>query len=282
MPRLGPSSPCNELRSLTATAPPPSLDPALERALKAIGACLEAVEAHVPRPAPPPPSGGWLAEIPKWAPVITPIVVAVLGALLAYYLTGYFQQTLDLRKLELEVQKFALEQRKTDLSGIGQMRDLIAQLYEEGITPQQAQAIALSLAAFGDLAAPPLIHAIETGSPNRRTGAEAGLAAAALAAPDGVCGALAQVLDNRTALFSWQTHESAIRLLGQLGCQNQRLSVEAFGRLLGGGVAAYRPTVHEDGVPEVDDVIVQRLLDEQQRTLQRMSAAAQLARQGTE
>jgi hypothetical protein len=277
---LGSSVFCSGLRSLTAPTPPP-LDPALERALKAIGACLEAVEAHVPRPA-PPPSGGWLAEIPKWAPVITPIVVAVLGALLAYYLTGYFQQTLDLRKLELEVQKIALEQRKTDLSGIGQMRDLIAQLYEEGITPQQAQAIALSLAAFGDLAAPPLIHAIETGSPNRRTGAEAGLAAAALAAPDQVCGALAQVLDNRTALFSWQTHESAIRLLGQLGCQNQRLSVEAFGRLLGGGVAAYRPTVHEDGVPEVDDVIVQRLLDEQQRTLQRMSAAAQLARQGTE
>ena len=42
-------------------------------------------------------------------------------ALLAYYLTGYFQQTLDL-KLELEVQKLALEQRKTDLNGIGQMR----------------------------------------------------------------------------------------------------------------------------------------------------------------
>jgi hypothetical protein len=90
------------------------------------------------------------------------------------------------------------------------------------------------------------------------------------------------VLDNRTALFSWQTHDSAIRLLGQLGCQNQRLSVEAFGRLLDGGVAAYRPTVHEDGVPEVNDVIVRRLLDEQQRTLQRIAAAAQLAPQGTE
>jgi hypothetical protein len=264
------------------TPPPPSLDPALERALTAIGACLAAVEAHVPKP-PPPPSGGrwWVAEIPKWAPVITPIVVAVLGAFLAYYFTGYFQQTLDLRKLELEVQKLALEQRKADLSGIGQMRELIAELYKEGITPAQAEAIALSLAAFGDLAAPPLIHAIETGSPNRRTGAEAGLAAAALAAPDRVCGALGQVLDNRTALFTWQTHESAIRLLGQLACQNQRLSVETFGRLLEGGVDAYRPTVHEDGVPRVDDVIVRRLLDEQQRALQRI-AAAKVARQGIE
>ena len=197
--------------------------------------------------------------------------MAVLGALLAYYLTGYFQQTLDLRKLELEVQKLALEQRKTDLSGIGQMRELIAQLYKDNITPREAEAIALSLAAFGDLAAPPLIHAIETGSPNRRTGAEVGLAAAALAAQDPVCGTLARVIDNRTALFNWQTHESAIRLLGQLGCQNQRLSVEAFGRLLDGGVAAYRPTVHEDGVPEVDDVIVRRLLDEQQHALQRVA-----------
>ena len=140
----------------------------------------------MPKPPSPPPSGRWrwLTEIPKWGPILTPIIVAVLGALLAYYLTGYFQQTLDIRKLELEVQKLALEQRKTDLSGIGQMRELIAQLYKDGITPQEAEAIALSLAAFGDLAAPPLIHAIETGSPNRRTGAEAGLAAAALAAPD--------------------------------------------------------------------------------------------------
>lgn len=259
---------------MTAPPPPPSLDPAVERALRAIGAWLAAAEAHVPRPA-PPPSGGWrwLAEIPKWAPMITPVIVAVLGALLAYALSGYFQQTLDIRKLELELQKFALEQRKADLSGIGQMRELIADLYQEGITPADAEAIALSLAAFGDLAAAPLIHAIETGSPNRRTGAETGLAAAALAAPDQVCATLAQVIDNRTALFNWQTHESALRLLGQLGCRNQRLSVEAFGRLLGRGVAGYRPTVHEDGVPEVNDVIVHRLLDEQQRALERLAAA---------
>jgi hypothetical protein len=263
----------------TPPPPPPPLDPALERALKAIGACLAAAEAHAPRPPSPPPPGRsrWLDEIPKWGPILTPIVVAALGALLAYYLTGYFQQTLDLRKLELEVQKLALEQRKTDLSGIGQMRELIAQLYKDGITPQEAEAIALSLAAFGDLAAPPLIHAIETGSPNRRTGAEVGLAAAALAAQDPVCGTLARVIDNRTALFNWQTQESAIRLLGQLGCRNQRLSVEEFGRLLNGGVAAYRPTVHEDGVPEVDDVIVRRLLDEQQRALQRVAAAPRAA-----
>jgi hypothetical protein len=259
----------------------PPLDPAVERALKAIGACLEAVEAHVPRPPPPPARWRWLAEVPKWGPAITPIIVAVVGVVLAYLFTGYFQQTLDLRKLELEVQRLALEQRKTDLGGIGQMRELIAELYKDGITPSQAQAIALSLAAFGDLAAPPLIHAIETGSPNRRTGAEAGLAAAALAAPDKVCATLAQVVDNRTALFTWQTHESAIRLLGQLGCRNQRLSLEAFGRLLDGGVAAYRPTVHEDGVPEVDDVIVRRLLDEQRRAVQRV-AAAKLAEQAGE
>lgn len=255
------------------TPPPPSFDPAVERALRAIGAWLAAAEAQTPEPAPPPGRWRWLAELPKWAPIITPIIVAVLGALLAYALTGYFQQSMDLRRLELELQKFALEQRRVDLSGIGQMRELIADLYQEGITPGDAEAIALSLAAFGDLAAPPLIHAIETGSPNRRTGAEAGLAAAALAAPDRVCATLAQVLDNRTALFNWQTHESALRLLGQLGCQNQRLSVEAFGRLLGGGVAAYRPTVHEDGVPEVNDVVVHRLLEEQQRALQRLAAA---------
>lgn len=264
------------------TPPQPPLDPALERALKTLGACLAAVEAHAPKsPAPPPNRWRWVAQIPKWGPMLTPIIVALLGAFLAYFFTGYFQQTLDLRKLELELQKFALEQRKADLSGIGQMRELIAQLYKESITPSEAEAIALSLAAFGDLAAPPLIHAIETGSPNRRTGAEAGLAAAALTAPDGVCAVLAQVLDNRTALFTWQTHESAMKLIGKLGCRNQRLSVEAFGRLLDGGVVAYRPTVHEDGVPEVNDVIVRRLLLEQQRALKRV-AVGKPAREATE
>jgi hypothetical protein len=266
------------------TTSPPPLDPGLDLpldaspdpALRTLGARLAALEARVAQPPTPAPAPSgrwwWLAEIPKWGPMLTPIIVAVLGALLAYALTGYFQQTLDIKKLELELQKFTLEQRKTDLGGIGQMRELIADLYQEGITPADAEAIALSLAAFGDLAAAPLIHAIETGSPNRRTGAEAGLAAAALATPDRVCATLAQVLDNRSALYNWQTHESVLRLLGQLGCRNQRLSVEAFGRLLGGGVAAYRPTVHEDGVPEVNNVIMHRLLGEQRRALDRMAA----------
>jgi hypothetical protein len=122
------------------TAPPPSFDPAVERALRAIGAWLAAAEAQAPKPA-PPPSGRWrwLAQIPQWAPMITPIIVAVLGALLAYALTGYFQHTLGLRKLELEVQKLSLEERKTDLSGIGQMRELIADLYQDGITPADAR-----------------------------------------------------------------------------------------------------------------------------------------------
>ena len=51
--------------------------------------------------------------------MLTPIIVAVLGALLAYALTGYFQQTLDIRKLELEMQKFALEQRKPTSAASG-------------------------------------------------------------------------------------------------------------------------------------------------------------------
>jgi hypothetical protein len=85
------------------TPPPAPLDPTLERALKAIGACLAAAEAHVPKTLPPQPPGRsrWLDEIPKWGPLLTPIIVAVLGALLAYYLTGYFQQTLDLRSSSL-------------------------------------------------------------------------------------------------------------------------------------------------------------------------------------
>ncbi|MGH6915738.1 MAG: hypothetical protein ACREH3_18780, partial [Geminicoccales bacterium] len=120
---------------------------------------LAKLEADRNQPARAPgPAGrwGWVAEIPKWSPVITPIIVAVLGALLAYYFTGYFQQALDLRKLELENQKLELQARQVELGGIGEMRELVAELYQAGITPAEAEATALSRAAFGALAAPPL------------------------------------------------------------------------------------------------------------------------------
>ena len=100
------------------------------------------------------------------------------------------------------------------------MRELIADLYQEGITPADAEAMRTRWPPSAIWPRRP-DPCIDTGSPNRRTGAEAGLAAAALGAPDRVCATLAQVLDNRTALFNWQTQESALRLLGQLGCRNQ-------------------------------------------------------------
>ena len=260
------------------TTPSPSLDPDLERALRAIGACLAAVEAHAPKaPAAPPPRGWWIAEIPKWGSVITPLIVAVLGAFLAYYFTGYFQQTLDLRRFELELQKLELEQRRVDLGGIGQMRELIGELYRADLTPGQAEAISLSLAAFGDLAGPPLIQAIETGHTVRMTGAEVGLAAAALAEPGKVCAMLSRIIDNRTALFNWQTQQSAVRLLGRLGCIDEQLSIEAFDHMLGEGVEAYQASVrHDQASHEVDDAKLERLKASVRDALGRLEVARAL------
>ena len=162
------------------------------------------------------------------------------------------------------VQKLALEQRKTDLSGIGQMRELIADLYQDGITPRMPRRLRSRSppSAIWPRRPDPCHRHRQPEPPDRGRGGLGGSGAGG--AGQGVRHACSGARQPHRAVQladPGERHEAP----RPAGLSNQRLSVEAFGRLLGGGVAAYRPTVHEDGVPEVDDVIVRRLLDEQRR-----------------
>jgi hypothetical protein len=213
-------------------------------------------------------------KIAAWLPAVTPIVLFVLGT----WFVNAAGDVVENQRVALENQRLALQERQVELGGIAEMREIVAELYEDGITSTEAEATALSLAAFGALAAPPLIHAIETGDAVRMTGAETGLAAAALADPRGVCRILAGVIANRTALYSWQTQQSAVKLLGRLGCRDQRLSVEAFGRLLAEGSAAYQATVRQEtAIHEVNDAKLLRLQEQQQLALARLDMAEKRA-----
>jgi hypothetical protein len=209
-------------------------------------------------------------KLAAWLPAVTPIVLFIIGT----WFVDAAGDVVENQRLALENQRLALQERQVELGGITEMRQLVADLHKDGITSVEAGATALSLAAFGALAAPPLIHAIETGDAVRMTGAEAGLAAAALADPRGVCRNLGGVIDNRTALYSWQTQQSAVKLLGRLGCTDQRLSIEAFGRLLAEGVADYQATVRQDtAIHEVNDAKLLRLQEQQRLALGRLDGA---------
>lgn len=217
---------------------------------------------------------GAMDKLAAWLPAVTPIVLFFLGK----WFVDTAGDVVENQRLALENQRLALQERQVELGGIAEMRQLVADLHKDGITSSEAGATALSLAAFGALAAPPLIHAIETGDAVRMTGAEAGLAAAALADPRGVCRTLGGVIDNRTALYTWQTQQSAVKLLGRLGCTDQRLSIEAFGRLLAQGVADYQTTVRQDtAIHEVNDAKLLRLQEQQRLALARLETAERRA-----
>jgi len=213
---------------------------------------------------------GSMDRLAAWLPAVTPIVLFFLGK----WFVDAAGDVVENQRLALENQRLALQERQVELGGIAEMRQLVADLHKDGITSVEAGATALSLAAFGALAAPPLIHAIETGDAVRMTGAEDGLAAAALADPRGVCRTLGGVIDNRTALYSWQTQQSAVKLLGRLGCGDQRLSIEAFGRLLAEGVADYQATVRQEtAIDEVNDAKLLRIQEQQRLALARLDSA---------
>lgn len=235
---------------------------------------IDRLEQPKEPPEPKPSFAGVLVgavdKLAAWLPAVTPIVLFFLGK----WFVDAAGDVVENQRLALENQRLAIQERQVELGGIAEMRQLVADLHTDGITSAEAGATALSLAAFGALAAPPLIHAIETGDAVRMTGAEAGLAAAALADPRGVCRNLGGVIDNRTALYSWQTQQSAIKLLGRLGCTDQRLSIEAFGRLLAEGVADYQATVRQDtAIHGVNDAKLLRLQEQQRLALARLDSA---------
>lgn len=140
-------------------------------------------------------------QIPSWLQAIaTPLMVALVG----WWLTG----SLDL----------AIKQQQVDISGIKEMREALKDLYAPEPEKSALETAALSIAAFGGVAAGPLIEAINRGGAARTNAARQGLVAAAALDRERVCRVLAVAADAAPALYADETRMITKQLHGELRC----------------------------------------------------------------
>jgi hypothetical protein len=195
-------------------------------------------------PAAPSPKTprGWLDVFQALSPLITPVLVALVGFVL------------------VERVNVTLRQRQADLASGEAISKLVSTLRDPTVELKAADGAALTLAAYGGDAVLPLISVLEYGSDVTTAAAGKGLRVLGLMHRDATCRGLGQVVDNRTRLFKWTTHQTAIVLIGELGCRDQREDLRRYKTLLDGaataeGLPAYRGTVQGNVTPgDVDDL----------------------------
>lgn len=156
----------------------------------------------------------WLEVVKAFSPLVTGVVLALVG----YLLTGSVNQ--------------ALQRRQLELSNVSEMRQLIVELSDPTTSLREAEAMAVTLSAFGGYAVPPLLNLLENGGDTKIVAARRGLRAAALTDSAAVCRGLRRVLTNRTRWFRWETHLAAIELAGELGCTELQGALERYRELV--------------------------------------------------
>jgi hypothetical protein len=140
-------------------------------------------------------------QVPSWLQAVaTPLMVALVG----WWLTG----SLDL----------AVKQQQADISGIKEMRGALADLYASVPEKSKADTAALSIAAFGGVAAGPLVEAYNLSGAARTEAAQRGLVAAAARDKIRVCDVLASVAGSKAELYTKETRDMASDLHGKLRC----------------------------------------------------------------
>jgi hypothetical protein len=184
-------------------------------------------------------------------PLLTGVVVAIIG----YWLTDSVNT--------------ALKRQELQLSNAREMREALSTLVSDSSTAEQAEVAALTLAAFGAPAVGPLVTALFAGGDVRAPAAEKALRAVGLGDAAAVCGPMIRILDNRTGRFTWLTHLSAIRLIGDLECRDARPVLQRYSRLLdqvrGPDTLAAVSGIVDPDLP-VDLAAVEQLRAEMKRT----------------
>jgi len=175
---------------------------------------------------------------------LTPLTVAAVGF--------YINSTLQKPQLEL--------------SNAKEIQVLVAKLDAPDVTKDDANSAAVTMATFGSYAIGPLISVLQTGGDVRIPAAEKGLRLIGIVNPGPVCGRLADVLKNRTQLFTWVTQKSAIRLLGDLNCQDARTTLSDYLGLVeqantAEGLARYEAVVGVEPSAPLDLDLLKRELD---------------------
>ena len=189
------------------------------------------------------PASGWITRLKDFAPILTPIVVALIGI----YATTAIKGAIDRKQLEL--------------SQLTAIRELMVKLAAPDADLPTAEATAVALSAFGPPAIVPLIHELQSEGQTRSLAAERGLRTMAFQYPDQVCQALTQVLEDRSRLFAWSTHRHAIELLGQVGCTEAVPVLQGYRTMFESdhAVDLYKQRVSDD--PEPNERAVAKLKD---------------------
>jgi hypothetical protein len=184
----------------------------------------------------PPGKSGWdIVQILIAA--ASPIILAVL----AYFLTG---------KITL-----ALQERQVNLAAGKEIQALMIDVMTKD--SKTATAAAVGLAAYGDIAVPPLTYLLRSGDEARLAAIE-GLRAAATTHPKTVCAAMKTIIENRTRIYSWENHQTAVEFIGQLQCEHGREWLEIYDKeLQKNGEAGLREIVNPN--PAVNPAAVDKL-----------------------
>jgi len=127
--------------------------------------------------------------------------------------------------------KVALQERQLRLEHVKEMREVLLKMGSPALTPEEAEANALTLSAYGEESIVPLLIQLDSGE-NRAVGAEKGLRAVGLTAQEKTCASLHQVIRNRSGLFRWDTHLVCIRLAAELGCRAAQADLEQYQKML--------------------------------------------------
>jgi hypothetical protein len=150
----------------------------------------------------------WILDVLKT--LLPSIVLAILGFAL--------KDTVDQ----------ALREREIQLAAVKEMEMLVPDLQKTDLIRADAQAKAAQLAAYGRYSVPFFVNILEVGNQNAGVGAEDGLRMVARSEPQVVCSALQTVIHNHTGLYRWQTHLSALEILGQASCSKACRDVASF------------------------------------------------------
>lgn len=190
------------------------------------------------------PGHGW-----KVLQVLMPLLQALILALTAYLLTGRLTT--------------AIEERRLDLSNVTAMSKLLLDLQRPEANRDELESVALTVATFGDYAIAPLVQVIEVaggrGSILNVLAAENGLRAIGWQEAHPVCERLTAVIENRTQMFGWHTHLSAIRVLGDLGCSSASPALVRYRMRISSGslieaLPAFAGLVRERNPPSLTDL----------------------------
>lgn len=200
-----------------------------------------------------PPTGeknrDFLDIVSAFAPILSGVIVAIV----AYFLTDSVNT--------------ALKRQELQLSNATEMKALLLAL--EGPKPEEWRASAFTLSAFGAPAVPPLVSALTTADEVRTPIVEAALRGIGLENSKVVCKAMIAVLGNRTGRYTYLAHQSAIRLIGDLGCPEagpvlERYSATVSAAIASGDLAPYSALVNPDKPPTA--IAVQLVSEDLKRT----------------